>query len=137
MRLVIDTNVLISALISRDTPPDLLYQAWRDRRYASVSCALQIEEFQRVTRRAGARLRLKPAEAGRMVNDIRAIALMVDELPTIDRSPDPHDNYLLALAEAAKADVLVSGDKRDLLALKTHGRARILTAREALALIEP
>ena len=57
---------------------------------------------------------------------------MVPTLPRVDRSPDPKDNFLLALAEAGNADLLVSGDKRDVLALKRHEGTRIVTAREAL-----
>ncbi len=134
VRLVIDTNVLISALITSNTPPDQLYKAWRDGRFVLVSCEQQLEEIRRITRRAGVRLRLHPAEAGRMVNDVRALAVMVDTLPTIDVSPDPYDNYLLALAAAGRADVLVTGDKRDVLALGRHQGTRIMTARHALSL---
>ncbi len=52
---------------------------------------------------------------------------MVDALPVIEVSPDPYDNYLLALAAAGRADLLVSGDKRDVLALGHYGSTRILT----------
>lgn len=38
---------------------------------------------------------------------------------------DPKDDYLLALAKAAKADLLITGDE-DLLVLKKYGKARIL-----------
>lgn len=44
-------------------------------------------------------------------------------------SSDPHDDFLLALAEAASADYLVTGDKSGLLALRKHRRTRIVTAR--------
>ena len=134
MRLVIDTNVLISALMTRDTPPDRLYEAWREGRFVLVSCEQQLEEIRRVSRRDSVRLRLRPAEAGRMVNDIRSLAVMLDALPDVDVSLDPYDNYLLALAEAGQADALVTGDKRDVLALGRHRGTRIVTARDALAL---
>ena len=133
MRLVIDTNVLISALITRNTPPDQLYQAWRDGRFVLVSCEQQLEEIRRVTRRAGVRLRLRPAQAGRMIKDVRSLAAMVEALPIVDVSPDPYDNYLLALAEAGQADALITGDKRDVLALGRHGGTLIMTARDALS----
>mgnify|MGYP003393236753 CR=1 FL=1 len=47
-------------------------------------------------------------------------------IPAISRDPD--DDYLLALAKAGKANVLITGDD-DLLVLKKHGRTRILNAR--------
>lgn len=135
MRVILDTNVLVAALITRATPPDLLYEAWREGRFTLVTCELQVEEFSRVTRREGVRFRIHPAAAGRMVNDLRRLASVVGDLPAVDVSPDPYDNFLLAMAEAARADLLVTGDKRDLLALERHGGTRILTARAALDLV--
>ena len=44
---------------------------------------------------------------------------------TISRDPD--DDYLLALARTAKANVLLTGDE-DLLVLEKHGRTRIMNA---------
>jgi predicted nucleic acid-binding protein len=44
----------------------------------------------------------------------------------VDRSPDPDDNYLLAIAEAGEARFLVTGDK-PLLGLKRHKSTRIVT----------
>ena len=135
MRFILDSNVLIAALITRDTPPDKLYQAWRDGRITLITSEPQIDEIRRVTRRVGVRLRIHPAEAGRMVNDLRRLAMVLDHLPMVDFSPDPYDNFLLAMAQVAKADVLVTGDKRDLLALRRHQGTRILTARAALDLL--
>ncbi len=135
MRLILDTNVLIAALITRDTPPDALYRAWRDGAFTLVTSELQLEEFRAVTRRESVRLRLHPAEAGRMVNDLRSLAVIAEPLERLDISPDPYDNFLLAMAQASRADALVTGDKRDLLSLGRHLGTRILTAREALNLI--
>lgn len=135
MRCILDTNVLVAALITRGTPPDRLYEAWRDGRFSLVTCPLQIEEVRRVSRRQGVRFRIHPAEAGRMVNDLKRLAMGVDKLPAVALSPDPYDNFLLAMAEAAQADLLVSGDKRHLLALGHHRGTRILTARAALELL--
>ena len=135
MRFILDSNVLIAALITRDTPPDKLYQAWRDGRITLITSEPQIDEIRRVTRRVGVRLRIHPAEAGRMVNDLRCLAMVLDHLPTVDLWPDPYDNFLLAMAQVAKADVLVTGDKRDLLVLHRHQDTRILTARAALDLL--
>ena len=134
MRLILDTNVLIAALITRDTPPDALYRAWRDGAFTLVTSELQLEEFRAVTRRESVRLRLHPAEAGRMVNDLRSLAVLAEPLERLDISPDPYDNFLLAMAQASRADALVTGDKRDLLSLGRHLGTRILTAREALNL---
>ena len=70
-----------------------------------------------------------------MVNDLRRLATVVDNLPTVDIFPDPYDNFLLAMAQLANADILVTGDKRDLLALSRDQSTRILTARAAAGVL--
>jgi putative PIN family toxin of toxin-antitoxin system len=129
MRVVLDTNILISALMVRGTPPERLYEHWKDRRFSLVTCERQLTEINRVTRRPFFRERIKPSEAGRLVNDIRRLAFLCEPLPVVQRSPDPDDDWLLALAEKAQADFLVTGDKSDLLKLERHGATRIVTAR--------
>jgi hypothetical protein len=37
MRVVLDTGILIAALITTDTPPALFYQAWRKKRYEWIT----------------------------------------------------------------------------------------------------
>lgn len=135
MRLILDTNILIAALITKGSPPDLLYEAWRDGRFALVTSDVQIDEIRRVTRREAVRLRIHPAEAGRMVGDLRRLALSLTQLPVVEVSRDPYDNFLLAMAQVANAELLVTGDKRDLLTLTRHRGTRIVTARAALALL--
>ena len=132
MRIVLDTNVLLSALMTRGTPPNLLYEMWRDRKFDLASCELQLDEVRAVSRSDELRSRLTHSEVGTLVNLIRRLAIMVDSLPEVIASPDPKDNYLLALAQAAKVDLLVTGDKSHLLALKKHGPTRIITARQAV-----
>ena len=132
MRFVLDTGVLIATLITSDTPPDLVYQAWRKKRFELVTSEWQLAEFRRVSRHPKLRRFLRPSEAGNLVNGLRQRALVIKRLPEVELSPDPNDNPLLATALAGKADFLVTGDKRGLLALKKVERTRILTARQFL-----
>ena len=129
MRVILDTNILVAALISPSGPPAAILQAFLDERFTLATCEPQFEEFRRVTRAPELRERVRPAEAGTLVNELRALARIPKRLPKIERSSDPHDDFLLALAEAAGADYLVTGDKSGLLALRKHGRTRIVTAR--------
>lgn len=74
-------------------------------------------------------------EAGRPINQLRRFTAVIVQLPEIVRSPDPADDYLLALAEGGSADDLVTGDKAGLLLLRRHGGTRIVTARVFARLI--
>lgn len=125
MRVVLDTNILLSGLISLSGTPARLVEAWLDRRFTLVSHALQLDELREVTRRDKIRRLIRPAEAGRLVNQIALVAEMPDALPAVERSSDPRDDFLLALCEAGSVDWLVTGDKDDLLALGRHGATRI------------
>jgi hypothetical protein len=136
VRVVLDTNILIGALLTRGTPPDKLYEAWRDGRFELASCERQLEEINRVSRRPFFKGRFAPGLAGRMVNDIRALARLFDPLPKVTGSSDPDDDFLLATAQVARAGYLVTGDKSGLLSLKKHGITTILTARALLKLLD-
>ena len=113
--------------------PARLLVLWRQDRFALLTAIEQLEELRRVTRYPKIRDRLPPALAGRLVNDLRGLAVMLDRLPSVDVSPDPNDNHLLAMAEAGAADVLLTGDKRHLLSLERHGSTRILSVRMFLS----
>ena len=130
MRVVLDTGILVAALITHDTPPARLYQLWRRRRFTLITSEVQLDEFRRVTRYRKLRRFVKPHEAGTLVRGVRARAVMVTELPEIDLVDDPGDNLVLATALAGDADYLVTGDRRHLLHLKKVRRTRILAARE-------
>lgn len=131
MRVILDTNVLISALIVPEGAPSYLYQCWRRGIFKLISNEEQLDEFGRVSRYPRLQRFLSPAAAGTMVNEVRALAEFPGPLPRVDRSPDPADNFLLAMAEAGHADFLVTGDGKHLLSLDRHGMTRIVTAREA------
>lgn len=132
--MVIDTNVLISALLAGKSLPAHLIVLWREGRFDLLTSANQLDELVRVTRYPKIRERLAPALAGRLINELRDIAVEVKSLPIVTVSIDPYDNYLLAMAAAGSADFLVTGDKRDLLALKLYEGTKIITVRDFLIL---
>jgi putative PIN family toxin of toxin-antitoxin system len=135
MRVVLDTNILVSALISRSGPTDRLYVAWKDRRFQLVTSIEQLDEFRRVTRYPRVRKLMDPSAAGVMYNQLRISAIVLDKLPVVNRSRDPGDNFLLAMAEAGAAEYLVTGDKLDILSLKTHGITRIINPTSMLRMV--
>lgn len=135
MRLVLDTNVLLSALFSSSSPPAQLFVFWRGHAFDLITSADQIDEIRRVTRYSKIRLRLAPAIAGRLVNQLRELAIVIESLPKVTQSPDPEDNHLLALAQAGLAQFLVTGD-RHLLSLESHKSARIVTPATMVELLK-
>lgn len=106
MRVILDTNLLLSALIPRGGVPDLLVQAWFKDRFVLLTHEIQIAELRVASRRELVRTRIRPTEAGKLVNQIRDKAEFIDRLPNVHRSTDPLDDYLLALCEAGRADIL-------------------------------
>jgi uncharacterized protein len=120
MRVVLDTNILLSALINRHGTPAQLIGGWRERRYDLLTSTEQLIELGGVARRPVLRARIVPS------------TVVLTRLPAVERSADPADNFLLAMAEAGNANYLVSGDRRGVLALGTHGITQILRAREFL-----
>ena len=137
MNVVFDTNILVSSLIIPASPPHRIYEAWRAGTFVLVTCDEQLEEFRRVTRYDKLRTYIEPAAAGTLLNELRKIAQRVGKLPKVKRSPDAGDDYLLALAQVADADYLVTGDRSGLLALKRHGKTRVLTARQFFTAVTP
>ena len=64
------------------------------------------------------------------MNSLRDLAVVQTDLPAVQRSPDPKDDFVLALAQAGGARYIVTGDKSGLLALRQHAGAEIVTAKD-------
>jgi putative PIN family toxin of toxin-antitoxin system len=136
MRLVLDTNVLVAALIAPAGPPHQLFEAFLSDRFVLITSDVQLEEFSRVTRYPGIRRRILPAQAGRMLNAVRSLAVLLEKLPPASVSRDTHDDYLFSMAKAGEADYLVTGDKAGVLALRKYEKTRIVTVRKMVAILK-
>jgi len=129
MRVVLDTNVLLSALISPHGSPDAIYRAWRGARFELVTSKAQLDELRRASRYPKLKSILPPHRAGTMINNLQRAVVVerVSPLPSDIELGDPNDAFLLALALACEADYLVTGDRRaGLLKLERVGHTRIL-----------
>jgi len=135
VRVVLDTNVIISGLLIAGSPADLIRQAWDSRRITLVTSEWQLDELRRVSRYPHLKKHLTTSEVGRLINRIRRHAEVLESLPTVEASPDPDDNPILATAMTGKADWLVTGDKNDLLVLYKINGVRIITARQLVQLL--
>jgi putative PIN family toxin of toxin-antitoxin system len=138
VRLVLDTNTVVSGLIWRGNPGKLL-DAARERRISLATTIPLLAELRGVLAR------------NKFVRELTDRALTLDDLfdgytaladclepatipPTVLRDPD--DDQVLACALAADADVIVSGDEH-LLALGSFRAIPIVSASVALARITP
>jgi putative PIN family toxin of toxin-antitoxin system len=135
MKVVLDTNVLLSSMLRRDSPPDYLRRAWEARRFILVTSEWQLDELRRVSRYPRLSKLLRPHEVGRLIGQMRRHAHVVEDLPSVDISRDPDDNPILAAAIAAEAHWLVTGDKDDLLHLGQIRGVRIVSSRQLVDLL--
>jgi len=130
MRVILDTNVLLGALISSHGPPDIIYRAWRAARFELVTSKVQLDELRGVSRYPKLKTILPAHRVGTMVNNMQR-AIVLDTLPPLPEgieANDPNDGFLLAMAVASEADYLVTGDRRaGLLQRGSVGRTRVVT----------
>lgn len=127
MRVVLDTNVLLSALISPHGSPDAIYRAWRTACFEVVTSSTQLEELRRASRYPRFKPVLQPHRVGTMVNNVQR-ARVLEHLPTDIEADDLFDAFLLAMASTGDADFLVTGDHRAGLLQRGHyGRCHIVT----------
>ena len=126
MRVVLDTNILFSALISPHGAPDLIYRAWRLARFEVVTSQAQLNEIRRASRYPKFQHVLQPAKVGVMINNLQR-AIVLEALNITIETNNPDDAFLLAMALAGDADYLVTGDRRaGLLQRGNIERTRIL-----------
>ncbi len=135
MRVVLDTNILVSALIAPAGNPAAIYKGWEDGRFALLTCAQHLDELRATLQKPRVAVLIKPYKAGRLVNQIKRLAEDTGPLPLVRRSPDREDDYLLAMCAAGRADYLVTGDKSGLLSLRSHQTARIISPATFVALL--
>lgn len=130
-RVVLDTNVVLSALIFGGGPAAGVRAGWQSGRFVPLASKATAGELARVLRYP--KFGLSTAEQEELLADYLPWVQVVhvpDPAPKVPRCRDPFDLPFLHLAVAGKAHVLVSGD-RDLLALAgMTGLCPILTIEE-------
>lgn len=138
LRVVLDTNVIISGLISPKGPPAGILKALKAGRFVLVTSQAINEEVLEVMDRP--RLRDKYGLADRMF-DIAFIlweqAEVIAKLPTVKVSKDPDDDKFLAAAVGGLAHYLVTGDIKDLLSLGEYKGTRIVSPGDFLTMLHP
>ena len=129
MRVVLDTNVLMSGVFFGGVPGRLL-EAWATRRFQLVVSPGILEEYRRVGAELAARYPTRAEALSPILALITMHAVLVEApQPARPVSRDPTDEMFLAAARAAGATVVVSGDRHLLEVSGWHGLA-VLTPRE-------
>jgi putative PIN family toxin of toxin-antitoxin system len=122
MRLVLDTNVLVSGLLFPGGPPSRLVHAWRSGAFDLVISDFVIDELTRIWTHLAPRLKASPTDLADFIDTVvvRAELLRIDAVMLAQASAaglrDPNDLPVLPLLIGSGADYLVTGDK-DLLVL--------------------
>ncbi len=124
VRIVLDTNVLVSGLVHRPGVPGRIVAAWQEGQLNVVLSQFILDEVVRVLPRMK-RLNLTPEKILDLANRLRYLSEIV--VPDSEIEPalrDPADQQILGTLRASQADYLITGDK-DLLALAE--KYRIIT----------
>ena len=113
MIVVLDTNVLISALLSTDGPPAQILELWKTGEFEVATSGPLLEELKRALgyERVRKYLEMTPREINTFIDGWSAAAICVDpemELDVVEDDPD--DNRVLECAVASGANYIVSGD---------------------------
>jgi putative PIN family toxin of toxin-antitoxin system len=113
LRIVLDTNVLLSGLMLPDSTPGKIVNAWRKRNFYLIASEPMLEEIARVLAYPKIRKRLNWDDE----TISRYVALLRFETEAVSIAgievnvpADPNDNHLLATLIASKADWLITGD---------------------------
>lgn len=133
MRVVLDTNVIASALLWGGTPERLIDAAGEGSLECITSEAL-IAELAGILRRTkfAAKLKQKNLSAAEIIARYREIAETIEAVPIEEaRLRDPDDAAVLACALAARAEAIVSGDD-DLHALGSYQGILVVSPAECL-----
>jgi putative PIN family toxin of toxin-antitoxin system len=136
MRAVLDTNVLISAVLSSGTPYET-YRSWQDGLFELIISLPLVSELQDVLARPHIRehVRWSSSRVDELFTAIQDEAVWVYPEHEINRvTTDPDDNRVLEAAVDGRADYIVTGD-RHLLDLQEHGGIEIVTPAQFLAIL--
>lgn len=134
MKVVIDTNVLISGLISPDGPPSRIVNLWITGKVKVYVSSEIIEEYMSVLLRPKFSRLGSPQERYDLITQLMELDNTIIVYPEFELNviaEDPDDNKFLACAVEANAEVLISGDEH-LLNLEKYQEITILVPTEFL-----
>src|SRR5690349_14734394 len=124
MRVVLDTNVLVSGTISPNSPPSRVLDLWQQEEFELIASEDIFDEYQRVLHYPHLAIPLKRATS--LMHKLRRDVILVEVVDNITGvSADPHDDKFIACGVAGGASYIVSGDEH-LLAIREYKGILIL-----------
>jgi putative PIN family toxin of toxin-antitoxin system len=132
VRIVLDTNVVISALLWGGIPMQVLETASHGSNEAYTSTAILYELRDVLSRpKLASRLVFSALTIDQLVARYLDLTTLVEPVPLPRIAPDPNDDVVIGTAAAAAADLLVTGD-RTLLSVGTYLGCSIVSVQTAL-----
>jgi uncharacterized protein len=130
-RIVLDCNVFVSALLSPKGSPAQILDLWADGDFDLLVSPLLLAELEKVLSRPKFHTSIDTVHIDALLTGLIEDAVLVDDPSTQSGlTPDPGDDYLVALAQKADAQYIVSGDTH--LTQLTDPSPPVLTPREFL-----
>lgn len=128
MRIVMDTNVLVSAMLTAGGPPDMIVQLVLAGELSLVLDSRILREYDEVTVRD--RFAFDPGERRVLIDALAALAEPVVAVPLKLSLPDPEDRMFVEVARAGHAEAIVTGNVRHFKPKAGVLRVPVLTPRQ-------
>lgn len=132
MKIVIDTNILISAIIGTSPIVRAVLDACRSGEVTLVLSKSLLQELGRVLHKPhlNALHRMNDRQISQYITELSSFAEMVSGATPVEVSSDPDDNIFFAIALEAGTDYIISGDKHHVLNIGSYQGIRTITPRE-------
>lgn len=135
LRVVIDTNVLVSNILSKAGTPSKVIDTWRAQKFSLITSEAAIQELQSTLEKLhrSKKYSIPDEDIAEFTEMLRKNGQPISALPNVTGAipADPDDEKFLAMAMEGDASIIVSGDKH-LLDLKEYQGITILTPRQFL-----
>lgn len=136
-KIILDTNVVVSALIQKSFPHLILQELYIEREIKlCLSEALMTEYYEVLNRDKFSRFPDFKLNADIILADIRANAIFFKPKKKVRKLKDADDDMLLELAQESKADFLITGNTND-FTIKKFKKTKIVNPRDYWELYKP
>lgn len=137
LRIVIDTNLFVSGIISPKGTSAKLISSWQASEFQFVTCQKAVDELNNTlqSRKLVSRYNIQAADREKLIDAIRHLAIFVEGNTITGVVDDPKDDIFVACAVEGDAKYIVTGDD-DLLRLKRYETIRIIKTAYFLRVLE-